>query len=567
MNEQHNNRRCLVCKSTRWINDSLGGYVCERGHKADIVNLAEEEVQHVKGRKKRKALRTSSRRNDESSQAFSGEKAYYCFLSAYQLVLRAFIHSMIHDLGCPLEYESVMQQLWLLYINKLPKLTAPREWVRELESPAADSDNENVDYAEMVEDIAFRSELEERIPTYDIQSTNEAEDEEYNDETDVENEQILSTSRITSPAMLYLLVLCYYGVLWMRLPILFIDIHRAANNGVIPYFNARAILPTALKNRLAGYIRNGFNHDLMPVELCLRVVRKFAEFYKSNYGITFPEINTPPLMYRYIRDLMLPPELYVVVREIANVTQTSFTINHAKGTPMPWEILMAFVIIAAKMLYGLDGKERVFNQNDQFVIYMPSKQDWLKTLSERRADIFNQNLPFNWRQWQSFSEHNPDKYVDICSSNVVGNKQRTRRRFRYKQNNADAIAAFFTQQERPMSASTSTSASSSTSLLIERIQKLFQSVNIESAALKMRNSQSEDPSTSCNQPSIGQEYTMYRDREANPFLTAPSEEYNSDYENVLGFAANYLGITSSRMQRIVFAQEVKLNEIIYETAI
>ena len=205
-----------------------------------------------------------------------------------------------------------MQQLWLLYINKIPKLTTPREWVRELES-SADADTvqtENIDYGEMIEDLVFRSQLEERIPTYDNQNTDDGEDEDYNNDTDyctdAENEQMPPNSRITNPAMPFLLILCYYGVLWLRLPILFIDIHRAANNGVIPYFNARAILPSTLKNHLPGHIRNGFGQELMPVETCLPFVRRFAEFYKTNYGITFPEINTPPLMYRYIRDLMLP---------------------------------------------------------------------------------------------------------------------------------------------------------------------------------------------------------------------------------------------------------------------
>jgi hypothetical protein len=51
-------------------------------------------------------------------------------------------------------------------------------------------------------------------------------------------------------------------------------------------------------------------------------------------------------------------ELYVVVKEMASMTQTSFAISDASGSWMPWEILMAFVIIAAKMLFGLDDKER-----------------------------------------------------------------------------------------------------------------------------------------------------------------------------------------------------------------
>ena len=40
------------------------------------------------------------------------------------------------------------------------------------------------------------------------------------------------------------------------------------------------------------------------------------------------------------------------------MTQMSLTISDVKGKPMPWEVLMAFVIIAAKMLFGLDDMER-----------------------------------------------------------------------------------------------------------------------------------------------------------------------------------------------------------------
>ncbi|CAG8712895.1 18307_t:CDS:2, partial [Racocetra fulgida] len=92
----------------------------------------------------------------------------------------------------------------------------------------------------------------------------------------------------------------------------------------------------------------------------------FIAFYKKFYGITFPEINAPPILYRFIRDFMLP---------------------------------------------------------DEFFLYFPNFEDWIKKLSERQEKLFSKEIPLDLSDLKEWIDSNPDKYIKHCSDTLVGRKR------------------------------------------------------------------------------------------------------------------------------------------------
>ncbi|CAG8808409.1 18959_t:CDS:2, partial [Dentiscutata erythropus] len=85
----------------------------------------------------------------------------------------------------------------------------------------------------------------------------------------------------------------------------------------------------------------------------------FIAFYKNFYGITFPEINAPPILYRFIRDFMLPVET-CYLQGIGAIDQFESR-NKSKS-------FFFIVIVIIKMIYGLDGRFTTTETNiDDFI--------------------------------------------------------------------------------------------------------------------------------------------------------------------------------------------------------
>ncbi|CAG8787542.1 15442_t:CDS:2, partial [Racocetra persica] len=144
----------------------------------------------------------------------------------------------------------------------------------------------------------------------------------------------------------------------------------------------------------------------------------FIAFYKNFYGITFPEINAPPILYRFIRDFMLPVETYVISKELAQLINLNLEINRN-----PSLSLLAVIIVVIKMIYGLDGKRRVPNDSDEFFLYFPNFEDWIKKLSERQEKLFSKEIPLDLSDLKEWIDSNPDKYIKHCSDTLVGRKR------------------------------------------------------------------------------------------------------------------------------------------------
>ncbi|XP_054720699.1 uncharacterized protein LOC129230326 [Uloborus diversus] len=156
------------------------------------------------------------------------------------------------------------------------------------------------------------------------------------------------------------LCFCYLGLIYIEDQFTLSDVIRFANEGRIPYFNAADCLPSTMKLQYFDYIC--FTKHTSP-DLCKlsMMCAKLVQFLDLP---SFKNRSLLPLVCRYVKDLNLSNDLIPVVKNLL----AKFSENHDEWYKKPPSMrskcfsipvyenrALAFIIIALKMLFVLDG--------------------------------------------------------------------------------------------------------------------------------------------------------------------------------------------------------------------
>ena len=201
-------------------------------------------------------------------------------------------------------------------------------------------------------------EASQRSQFYSISedSNNESEDESSRSTT--------AFSFAKRPRLIETLALCYMGIMLLRLPISPGDLHRWAACGQMPYNDALAELPEAMRQPL--------DHDFLQCFEPVTLIRTgqiqhaiviMAVAYHRVFHMKFPPINLPLLLYRYIKHLALPLEIYPCVRSLAGLAGLNFSYPpiSQKGwlSLVPDAQILSLIIVSAKLLFPI-SKPRIY---------------------------------------------------------------------------------------------------------------------------------------------------------------------------------------------------------------
>ncbi|KAG9296094.1 hypothetical protein G9A89_011946 [Geosiphon pyriformis] len=433
-----NIQKCAFCSSTKWASDGAGGYVCEFGHRNESAEeFAELQDESRKKRSKKKSdvepeNRPPTKKELKKSKVYHGGKGLYIYVVALQYILRRQVKVMVDDIKCPQELEQVVRHLWILYINKANHLPFPEIWlddsgkIRPETEVIGETDNvDGEDEEENLERLLLIPEDE----TFEFEHQDEhTENDEFGETTAAgvdSSTKINPKTKLSRNSNMILqglrlnLVLLYLGCVYLRQPILFIDIYRWANKNRIPYFTSRSLLPDDIKLRIGQYLEY-FSPMFLGSLWNFRIITKrILTMYQEKYKITFPELNGPLILYRFVRDLFLPVEFYVIAKELGNLINLKIRIPAiGDADPLPESKLMALVIIVAKMVYGLDGRPRIPIERDQFSWYFPTLDKWFAALQEGEANNFKREFPINIYEWHEYSETHPDEYIKIAAKHL-----------------------------------------------------------------------------------------------------------------------------------------------------
>ncbi|KAJ5586896.1 uncharacterized protein N7459_002661 [Penicillium hispanicum] len=336
------------CRERRYYLDN-GLWFCRRGHLQEGRQVEEDpEDFGTQG----KTHRVRKEKEEKSRKTYRGQQAQTLFLQAYQLILWKQCHALVHNHGFPEQFEGVARDLWAM-----------------------------------------------RLQTYSLR-INESADDEDQEEREMFSSQPSQTEDsdgmsfkpraryLEWPRLLDTVALCYMAAMLMRLPVCVSDFHRLIVRQDIPYIRAVRTIPREMRDKLppeflsildiivSSHLCPGATppfsgncidtlKQLPKVEILHRGFRDLMLFYQQRFQIELPPLNLPLLLYRHIRRLAIPIDVYEIVKTLQGLLGFTFEYparladkRRRESLHLPEVQLMVLIIIATKLLFPFDGPRR-----------------------------------------------------------------------------------------------------------------------------------------------------------------------------------------------------------------
>jgi RNA polymerase I-specific transcription initiation factor RRN7 len=190
-----------------------------------------------------------------------------------------------------------------------------------------------------------------------------------------------------APNLYDCLVLCYLGISTLRLPITPGDIYAWTTDGDMAFRGAIKLLPLAMRDRLpASY------HAVLDPQTLMRHKRFYSTMtnlqisFEKDHGILWPVLNVPLLLYRYLKDLALPLELYDSTLRLGDLLGYDFAFHYDGRRQLgirhlPEAQLIGCLIVCIKLFYPFDKYRRFPESSSE-----PSATvvDWKKWCEQMR---------------------------------------------------------------------------------------------------------------------------------------------------------------------------------------
>ncbi|CAG8960949.1 hypothetical protein HYFRA_00002487 [Hymenoscyphus fraxineus] len=318
------------CRSRKYYLEN-GRKFCQRGHEqAGFTQTQQDEDDwNTQGKKSRKQREQKER----VERILSGQDAIDLYLQCYQLILWKQCNWLVNEKRFPSELETVVKDLWGLRVGKLFKAgeksygsVSGTFFSSASEAENTESDGKSVSSRRSRRSIAG----EERMP------------------------KLIET-----------LGLCYLGMLLMRLPTSLGDLFKWVTNEEMVYARATKEIPLEMRRKLPPPMVASFDIKApLRGETLQTSVMQLVEFYKTQLNMIFPSINYPLVMYKHIRDLALPIEIYSGARRLSEMLEfdfsypVSFTKNREASAYPELQIISA-IVVATKLCYPFDDIARL----------------------------------------------------------------------------------------------------------------------------------------------------------------------------------------------------------------
>ncbi|KAE8147865.1 hypothetical protein BDV25DRAFT_159440 [Aspergillus avenaceus] len=309
------------CRETRYYLDN-GLWFCRRGHQQEGRQVEEDpEIFGVQG----KTNRVKKAVQEKGSKVYHGRQAYSLFLQVYQLILWKQCHALVQGRGFPAQLEHVVRDLWALRLNT---------------------------YADRITDTSEGDEETQFFSSQPSASQDEPDTSRFRGKS------------LRWPRMIDTIGLCYLGAFIMRLPVGIAEFHRMVMCGDVPYIRITRSIPREMKDRLPQeYLSLFESARLLKAEHFQKAVLELSLLYRYKFGVQFPALNLPPILYQRISRLALPIEVYAAVKRLRGVLE--FNLEYQAEVPgksrplhLPEVQLATLIVISTKLLFPFDDIKR-----------------------------------------------------------------------------------------------------------------------------------------------------------------------------------------------------------------
>ncbi|BFZ62297.1 hypothetical protein YB2330_003386 [Saitoella coloradoensis] len=391
--------RCGVdnCKSTRYRNED-GQTICSNGHHREgDIHIAEDE-DHAPGEARGKRRKIQKRLDERpiKSKVLYGLEGKALYLRSFQVVLAKQTKALVRDLGLPAELEMLVRDMWVLYLTyadvKLPE-------DEHTTVPDMDDDDD--------EEVPWQQEGRQQ----------------HSQTNDDDVQRTVPDSRIPrTPSLVFSVVWTYLAILLLRLPITISDLHGWILDGRYPYMRAIQMIPSSMRERL--HVMYWSDLDPPTTPRCATFhhwIEPMAKLFESSFGLRFPAINLPPILLSYVRDLLLPLEIYTAARKLASLLALDMHVVAKSKSKIPHHNIMALVLVATKLCFGLDDLSRSPSADDEPAAYQPDWILWQRNINARSEDVQLQShdlqTKINEVDVLDMGESEIDGYIAWCAQN------------------------------------------------------------------------------------------------------------------------------------------------------
>ncbi|KAJ5084683.1 hypothetical protein NUU61_009262 [Penicillium alfredii] len=313
------------CREIRYYLDN-GLWFCRRGHLQEGRQIEEDPDDFgTQGKKHRVKKETT----EKSKKTYHGRQAYTLFLQVYQLILWKQCHALVHDHGFPEPFDAVVRDLWALRLQDF-----------------------SLRIDESTEDEHEDPELFSSQPT----------DKDEFDEMGFKP----GSKYLEWPRLLDSVALCYLAALLMRLPICVSDFYRMIIRQDVPYIRALTIVPREMRDKLPPELVSILDVNKLPkAEHLHRGVLEISLFYQRRFGLAIPPLNSPLVLYRIIKRLAIPVEVYEAIKKLQELLAFTYEYptrlrGNFRRSPyhLPEVQLVVLTVIATKLFFPLDDLKR-----------------------------------------------------------------------------------------------------------------------------------------------------------------------------------------------------------------
>ena len=191
------------------------------------------------------------------------------------------------------------------------------------------------------------------------------------------------------PTLVESLAICYLAAIILRLPISISELHGYAYREDVPYIRAIRFVPVDMKKRLpAEYVKALDTTSPLAFDHLRQAIHQTCLLYRHHFKLELPPLNTPPLLYKHVKDLSLPTAVYEATCKIAALVSVDFSFPtpaaKQRVTGLPEIALMSVLIIAVKLLYSFSGDPgSVRSMKDPGVLAV----DWEAWVTSRQTQV------------------------------------------------------------------------------------------------------------------------------------------------------------------------------------
>ncbi|KAK4544621.1 hypothetical protein LTR36_004193 [Oleoguttula mirabilis] len=391
------------CGSTRFEVGDDGYTYCHRGHRQSERGtvVAEDTGELVNAGRKSRRKDSDAESIASKASGFSGPRAFEHYLLCLQLVLRKQLRWLIEVQGLPEELESLVRDLWALRLQKLQSRVS------------YDSETETEGHSQLF--------------------SSQSEGETSASETSHRSRRRSRARTDGSPNMLEMLCLCYTGVLLLREPVTVADMYAWVSNGELLYYRAAKEVPLGMRERLPATYQDLLEPQQLrrPQKLHDRILGLLVTL-SSEFGMALPPINHPLILYRWVRELALPIEIFAATQRLARVLDLDFAfkLNGKHGSKdavlrYPEARMMALIVVTTKLLFPVDIVKRYpSSASDMSALAL----DWAPWAELQPQTFGHQPTPRpDYQKMMDFSQADAlqaaddqlDRYMDWFEQNVA----------------------------------------------------------------------------------------------------------------------------------------------------